>query len=151
MAINPITSQFVPGAILTADQMNRLPRGVLSWTETTAVVNLSTTIATVVTGATFTIPSRRLVLVSGALGLLDNSSGAQSVTTDIWDATSLRYSSISYLPVNSINAPGVARAFDLVAGTYTFRIRATLSTGTNRSNSTATYQSYILAQDLGPI
>jgi hypothetical protein len=150
MAINPITSDFVSGQILNASSMNQLPRGVLSWTETVAQVNLSTSIATVITGATFTIPSRRLVLVSGSLGILDALSAAQVITTDIWDATSVRYSAATYLPVTNINAPPVARAFDLVAGTYTFRLRATLSTGTNRSNSTATYQGFLMAQDLGP-
>lgn len=154
MAINPITSDFVAGAILTAAQQNSLPRGVLSFTELAAntQTNLSTTIATAITGASFTIPSTRQIQITGSLGLLDASSTNQTITQEIWDATSARYSNAIWVPSVTISAPVMTRAFVLTAGTYTFRLRATTSTGTNRTNSggSALYTTFIMATDLGP-
>ena len=127
-----------------------MPWGSLSLDKPTGMVSLSTTIATVVTGTSFTIPTSRRVMVSGCLGILDAGSTTQTVTQSIWDASSERYSTAFITNTTNQNAPMMSCVFDLAAGTYTFRLRATLSTGTNRSNSTSVYTSWLLAQDIGP-
>jgi hypothetical protein len=153
MAINPNTD-FTAGAIFTADQANRFPRGILSFTELGANVQtaLSTTIATAITGASFTIASTRQVLITGALGLLDAQTTSQIITQQIWDASAAVYTNIFINDNQSISAPIMQRAFVLTAGTYTFRLRCTLNTGTNRTNSGGggLVSTYIYATDLGP-
>jgi hypothetical protein len=52
MAINPNT-QFSSGAVFTADQANRFPRGIMGYATSTTSQNLTTT-STISTGMTVT-------------------------------------------------------------------------------------------------
>lgn len=153
MAINPITSQFVAGAILTADQMNRLPRGVVAFNESSTSLFSLTTSETTLCTVTFTIPATRQIQLVGDIPLVDSPSTTQRVTALIYQSSTqiLRHTNSTTTATDAMDF-ALSTAVSLVAGTYTFTLRAATTTGTNRVNAaggTAT-QCRLTAIDLGP-
>jgi hypothetical protein len=153
MAINPITSSFVSGAILTAAQMNQLPRGILAFGASAGTLPaLSTTETTLVT-ISFTIPSARSVQIVGNIPLTDNPSTTQAVANFIYQGTTLiqRMYEATSTALQQTNLMGNNKVVFLSAGTYTFTLRATTSAGTNRVNDSATdLLATLYAFDVGP-
>ena len=75
MAINPNTD-FTAGAILTADQQNRFPRGVMSFAERTTSVTPITTEQVILTLPSFTAVANRYYKASGFLPYVEQTTGA---------------------------------------------------------------------------
>jgi len=154
MAINPITSDFVAGAVLTAAQMNRFPRGVIGFnTAAPALVTLTTANTTFCT-VTFTIPSTRQIQFVGNFPLIDNPAGTQLISADIFQGlTKVANTQLSVGSGESAENVTIIRSYALAAGTYTYTLQASVSTGTNRSNSSAAGGVTLVsltAIDLGP-
>jgi hypothetical protein len=77
MAINPNTN-FTAGAILTADQQNRFPRGVVSFVERTTSVSPISTEQVILTLPSFTAVANRYYRASGFLPYVEQTAGAVS-------------------------------------------------------------------------
>jgi hypothetical protein len=75
MAINPNTD-FTAGAVLTADQMNRLPRGVMSFAERTTNVSPVTAEQVIITLPSFVAVANRYYRVMGFLPYNESTTGA---------------------------------------------------------------------------
>jgi hypothetical protein len=154
MAINPITSDFVSGAILTAAQMNQLPRGVIGFnTATSANVTLTTSNTTFCT-VTFTLATQRQIQFVGNFPLFDLPSTQQNINAEIYQgATRVANTQLSVGTTLTQQNITVIRSYALAAGTYTYTLQANVSTGTNRSNSAAAGNVTLVsltAIDLGP-
>jgi len=151
MAINPITTDFVAGAILTAAQMNQLPRGVIGFNTATAGLTTVTTSAQNFCTVTFTLATTRQIQLIGNFPLFDNASTSQNIIVEILQtATSVMTTQLSVNTTLTQQNMTAIRSSALAAGTYTFNLSARVSTGTNRSNSGAASLVSLQAIDLGP-
>ena len=75
MAINPNTD-FTAGAILTADQQNRFPRGIMSFAEKTTNTSPVTTEQVIVTLPSFTAVANRYYRAQGFFPYIEQTAGA---------------------------------------------------------------------------
>lgn len=153
MAINPITSDFVAGSVLTASQQNRLPRGVLAFNESSASLFTISSAETTVCTVTFTIPSTRQIQIVADIPLFDLPSTTQRVLAMVYQSTTLilRHQSSASTTMDATDF-GISTSVALAAGTYTFTLRASVTTGTNRINAAGGTASLcrLTAIDLGP-
>ena len=154
MAINPITTDFVSGAILTAAQMNQLPRGVIGFnTAASALVNITTSNTTFCT-VTFTLATQRQIQFVGNFPLFDVPSTSQTISVNLLSgATNVGNTQMSMNSAQTQQNMTLIRSYALAAGTYTYNLAAAVSTGTNRSNSAAAGGVTLVsltAIDLGP-
>jgi hypothetical protein len=154
MAINPITTDFVSGSILTSAQMNQLPRGVIGFnTAASANVTLTTSNTTFCT-VTFTLATQRQIQFVGNFPLFDLPSTQQNINAEIYQgATRVANTQLSVGTTLTQQNISVIRSYALAAGTYTYTLQANVSTGTNRSNSAAAGNVTLVsltAIDLGP-
>ena len=148
MAINPNTD-FTAGAILTAAQQNRFPRGVMSYTTHTSNVSF-TGETTIITGNAFTAVANRYYKITYFEPTITNTSAGYAVVKIKNGATVL----------NSCNSPQFnndaagyqsicidVRTFS--AGSVT--LTATLqSTGAGIAKATSTQFGFLLVEDIGP-
>ena len=153
MAINPNTN-FSTGAVLTADQQNRFPRGVMAYTEsTTNVTGISTEVVSI-TGASFTAVANRYYKVTyfepdpnsvtstGYLGMsirLTNISGAQKM---------IAYSNFPAAGTNLM--ANVVWVGTLSAGTTNFVGTMLTNLGTMRLDRNSVGPAFLLVEDIGP-
>ena len=153
MAINPNTD-FSTGAVLTAAQQNRFPRGVMAYTEsTTNVTGISTEVVTI-TGASFTAVANRYYKVTyfepdpnsvtstGYWGLsirLTNISGAQKM---------IGYSNYVAAGTNLLGT--IMWVGTLSAGTTNFVGTALTNNGTMRLDRYSGAPAFLLVEDIGP-
>ena len=153
MAINPNTT-FTAGQILTADQQNRFPRGVIAFNQAPSANVTITTADTTFCTVTFTLATTRLVQFVGNFPLIDNPSGTQIINVELFQS-STRVANTQLSVGTSLTQQNVTlvRSYVLAAGSYTYTLRAKVSTGTNRSNSGAAGDVTLVsltAIDLGP-
>jgi len=137
MAINPNTT-FTAGQILTADQQNRLPRGLLALGKSAGTLVTFGTTAANLCSATFTLATSRQIQFIGSIPLIDLPSTNQRINAILFDGATTVANQFG-LAVTSVDATNVVltRVFELAAGTYTYTLRAATSTGTNRMNDGA--------------
>ena len=154
MAINPNTA-FSSGAVLTAAQQNRFPRGIMAFIESTSFDTYGTTEAVKLTANSFTAEAGRyyrftyfepvIQLPSGTSTYfeqrirLTNTSGAQYAFG--------QQQSQSATQVSNTNI--IQTVAGLSAGTYTFVGTMKSSTGTP-SLFRSGFKAFLLVEDIGP-
>jgi hypothetical protein len=154
MAVNPNTN-FTAGQILTADQTNRFPRGVMGYVISTG--NHSVTTATAdVTGMsiTFTAVANRLYKATFS-GFYSQSDALSRLELYLTDGSNTGQNNIQRTIPNNGGLSSVSHAFIFTAsaGSITRKIRTNVSGGTatifgNPADS-RTY-SFVI-EDLGPV
>ena len=150
MAVNPNTN-FTTGAVYTASQANRFPRGVMGYYVSTANSAITTT-TTDVTGAsiTFTAEANRLYR---ALFCCDFSINTAASITGFYitDSSNTILQSIAEVAnQNGYSQVTLQFLFTASAGSVTRKIRCDTSagSGTIRGTSTGVYMFSI--EDIGP-
>jgi hypothetical protein len=154
MAINPNTD-FTTGAVYTADQANRFPRGVMAYNEVTADDLTITTEEVQITGSSFTAVANRYYRVT-----YYEPNVASSTATGFAIAR-LRLTNISgaikQVCVVQLPTSNVSNAFfnlqfvgTLSAGTTNFVATAQSGTGTAINDRAATSPAFLLVEDIGP-
>ena len=152
MAINPNTD-FTAGAILTADQQNRFPRGILSFVEKTTATSGVTAETVIVTLPAFTAVANRYYRVTAALGNI-LSSGDTGYSVRLREGTT---TAGTLLQVNDIQvlATATAQQCTLIwTGTLTAGSQQMVITGesTLAANffASATQPLQFFIEDIGP-
>jgi hypothetical protein len=154
MAINPNTD-FSSGAVLTAAQQNRFPRGVMGAVYRTAGdYTMSTTVGDV-TGMsiTFTAVASRTYKASWTI------SGYKS-TTNGWAAVYLTnsantifgsvYNTALISGVGYFNLSGFTYFTNLTAGSQTLKLRAQIENAAGLINASGTNPAVFMVEDCGP-
>lgn len=152
MAINPNTD-FSSGAVLTAAQQNRFPRGVMAYSTKTTDYAATTTMADIGLSATFTAVANRYYKYTFAVYATD-SSAASFIYTTITDSSNVvkgdnytvslgagRYLGYTFSYVSTESAGSVTRKVRANVGAGT----ATLYAGSGHANYI-----YLLVEDIGP-
>jgi hypothetical protein len=146
MAINPNTD-FTAGAILTADQQNRFPRGIMARDTKATNTGLTTTIGDVGLSVTFTAVANRFyryTFYSNAA----NATSSGTLECYITDSANNNIESLNlYLVAGSnysyIHLPAVRTES---AGSTTRKVRAKVGAGTGTMYSTM----FFVVEDIGP-
>jgi hypothetical protein len=152
MAINPNTD-FVAAAVLTADQMNRLPRGIMALSTLTSngsILNGETTR----TSVTFTAVANRYYRVSWYEPDLNNANAAtntfylrlDNATTGTIIGTSIIY---TLATASDNNLTSIVTTFSAGSRTIFARYFENAGTATN-ANASATKPAYLMVEDIGP-
>ena len=148
MAINPNTN-FTAGAVFTAAQANRFPRGVMA----RSVLTSNTTFTTVTdTGlsCTFTADSSRLYKIS--YSAFASSSGIGLIFTYITDSSNtiikemLVSAAVANAQTNHTNYTTVSG----ISGSVTYKIRALNQTGSGTFYGVSPANAIMLVEDIGP-
>jgi len=149
MAINPNTD-FTAGAVLTAAQQNRFPRGVMAYTTSTTTSGSITTEAVQITGSSFTAVANRYYKVTYF------ESGLTGTNTDANARLRLTNISGTVLALQAVAVPSTGGGFVHLAyvGTFTAgttNVVATISgSAAVVANRSATRPSFLLVEDIGP-
>jgi hypothetical protein len=151
MAINPNTN-FTAGAILTADQQNRFPRGIVALSLITSNANILNA-ETTFTSVSFTAVADRYYRISWFSGQIQNASSSvnnfylrETTATGTVIQQGLQFLSsgeghlfqLSVVKTFSAGAQSIFARFDQNAGS------ATVMT------SSATRPSFLMVEDIGP-
>jgi hypothetical protein len=154
MAINPNTD-FVAGAILTADQQNRFPRGVMALATTTNTNQTGVTTVVDITGmtVTFTAVANRNYKFTYHIYAIPTVTNA-CFTVGLKQGATLKQTSI----VNGGVAAVGATVNGLFVGTFTAGSTTLKLTGERTSGSTGTFTffsdptlpHFLLVEDIGP-
>jgi hypothetical protein len=151
MAINPNTN-FTAGAILTADQQNRFPRGIMALSLITANANIGNAESTF-TSVTFTAEADRYYKITWFSGQIQNASGSvnnfylrEATATGTVIQQALQFLSaaeghifeMSVVKTFAAGSRSVFARFDQNAGSSTVM------------TSGATRPSYLMVEDVGP-
>jgi len=155
MAINPNTD-FSSGAVLTAAQQNRFPRGVMAYVQTTTTdatisaeeIQLTTSSFTAVANRYYRItyyePQIALPATSGAFMVgrikLTNLAGTQYTTAIAQNQAAL---ATNYTMITSVVTTFSAGSVVIVASLQ-------MSAGTGSATRSATQLAYLLVEDIGP-
>jgi len=158
MAINPNTD-FSSGAVLTAAQQNRFPRGVMALATSTTnyTVTTSTAIATGMT-VTFTAVANRYYKVTYYEPTITTPSttlGYVASTIRLTNAAGTQYQiQYSQTPTATSYTPGNNNFFvgTFSAGSITLVgcLVANTTTGTPTAGRASTSPAYLLVEDIGP-
>ena len=149
MAINPNTD-FSSGAVLTAAQQNRFPRGIMAYTTKTSTFSMTTTMADVGVSATFTAVANRYYKYTFFVYAHD--ADANSLTVQVTDT-----SNVSKYQIR-VDSDGPAQFGNIIltyistesAGSVTRKVRANTSGGGGNLYADATNVMYLLVEDIGP-
>jgi hypothetical protein len=149
MAINP-NVDFVSGAILTAAQQNRFPRGIMAYNTKTSNFTMTTSITDVGVSTTFTAVANRYYKYTFFCNSHD--ADANSLTVEVTDSSNvLKYSiridsdgptQFGFIMLTYISTES--------AGSVTRKVRAKTSTGGGIMYADATNVMYLLVEDIGP-
>lgn len=155
MAINPNTD-FTVGAVLTAAQQNRFPRGVMAFTSSTTTPTAFATETVTVTGASFTAVANRYYRVTyfePSITIATTASYFQAKIR-LTDISGTIYASAD-TAVGTVN-PGymsLSIVTTLTAGSKNF-VATGLSGSANNITCTrggaSTRTAYLLVEDIGP-
>ena len=152
MAINPNTD-FSSGAVLTAAQQNRFPRGVMGTAARTAGNLTATTTVSDLTGMsiTFTAVANRLYRASWGANAVKETTGGYTQLTFADSANTVYGYSIVYVVAGGyINLSGVSLISGLTAGSKTFKLRAIAENNTSTILASATAPLQFIIEDIGP-
>lgn len=147
MAINPNTD-FSSGAVLTAAQQNRFPRGVMSYTQNVTTNATVTTEATQITATVFTAVANRYYKVTYFEP--DCFGGTGYFTFKIKNgATTLQtFYQVSGAGIDR-HANGVYIG-TFTAGSVTLTATAAQTAGTGTLSRGTTFFAFLLVEDIGP-
>jgi len=155
MAINPNTN-FTAGAILTADQQNRFPRGVMTFGERTANTGvISAGVETVsITAISFTAVANRYYRITYYDGQFIFGAGHTFTDAVIRQGTGTAGTLIA---IGAAGGTATVRGYANVSTTRTFSagtvdIVATLKPngGTVNASAGANFPAFLLVEDIGP-
>lgn len=149
MAINP-NVDFTVGAVLTAAQQNRFPRGVMSFTTATASdLTITTTEEVQITGGTFTAVANRYYRVTYyEPNLLQ--SGVHTMRIRLTNlAGTVQNQGLTSTSAGAEQGLCVAIT-TLPAGSQNFVATLQASTGTLNAVRTSTQYAFLLVEDIGP-
>jgi len=155
MAINPNTD-FSAGAVLTAEQMNRLPRGVMSYTSTTTSDATITAEEIQITGGSFTAVANRYYRITYYEPQL-----AVPATAGAYITIRLRLTNLSGTvyqtgvfqtgPANVVNSTSTIHSVNTFsAGSVTLVASLQCNTGTGSATRSSTQPAFLLVEDIGP-
>ena len=151
MAINP-NVDFVSGAILTAAQQNRFPRGVMAVGNKTVVQNGITTETEIVSSGSFTAVANRYYRIT-----FTSYNNYKGTTGDVvWRIRETDTSGAQIAQTNR-NVTGATQCGATVIGVTTFTAGTKtvigsilVSTGNLASEPSATQPAQIIVEDIGP-
>ena len=151
MAINPNTD-FSSGAVLTAAQQNRFPRGVMALaTSSTSYVLTTTLTATTGMSVTFTAVANRYYRITYHEPQLFSNGAATNITMTIANATTALQQSVTTGNVTYGQQGTAITVETFTAGSITINARLTNTGGTNASAGRgATYPAILVVEDIGP-
>ena len=150
MAINPNTD-FSSGAVLTAAQQNRFPRGVMAFNTATATDASITAEEVQITGSSFTAVAGRYYKVTYFEPNLIGGTG--------YFAFRIRQTNLAGTTLNTsynVAGAGIDRQMTLIwvgtfsAGTVNVVATAGQSAGTGSLVRSSTVVAYLLVEDIGP-
>jgi hypothetical protein len=151
MAINPNTD-FTTGAVLTAAQQNRFPRGVMALSNLTANLSYLNS-ETTRTSVTFTAEANRYYRISFFEPDLTNANASVNTFVFRLDTTggTVLGTAIQYYNANNNAQLNMSVVTTLSAGSRTIFARGSTNAGTaTTGNASATKPAYLLVEDLGP-
>jgi hypothetical protein len=152
MAINPNTD-FTAGQVLTADQQNRFPRGVMGYASNNSLGQNVTTIADI-TGlsVTFTAVTNRLYRVEG-ICIFDSTIAGDAVALIIRDGSNtIQNLAITTLEIATQDYTSYVSTVITGSGSTTMKLAAQrqLGTGTITALAGGVFPAHILVTDIGP-
>jgi hypothetical protein len=150
MAINPNTD-FTTGAVYTADQANRFPRGVMALTtSTTTPAAITNTLSTMLTASTFTAVANRYYKITYYEPIITHASGALTfVQGQLKNGGTTLAFGTGYMETNRCEVL-VCAVTTFAAGSVTLTAEMSTNTGTATANRSATGPAFILVEDIGP-
>ena len=155
MAINPNTT-FTAGAILTAAQQNRFPRGIMGGVSRTAGNTTITTSVADITGmtVTFTAEASRVYKASWLIaGVKDTSTGfLAAFLTNSANTVQASVYNTAVIVVGSgyANLSGVAFLTTLTAGSQTLKLRCQAENNAGTILASGTNPCVLIIEDCGP-
>lgn len=147
MAINPNTD-FSSGAVLTAAQQNRFPRGVMSYVQNTTTNSSVTTEATQITASTFTAVANRYYKITYFEPDCVQGTGYFTFRIKNGGTTLQTFYQLSGTSVDR-HANGVYVG-TFSAGSVTITATAQQSAGTGTLGRGTTTIAFLLIEDIGP-
>ena len=149
MAITPNTT-FVAGNVLTADQMNRLPWGVVGAASKTADQTGITAVADVSgLSVTFTANSTRIYRTT-VYSLVQQVTAAASTWLRLTDGSGVQKSQWLQTSVaNAYYGASISLYETNLSGSVTRKVRAEASAGSVSIIAAATYPAIIIVEDVG--
>lgn len=149
MAINPNTA-FTAGAIFTADQANRFPRGVMAYTTRTTGFTATTTVQDLGVAVTWTAAASRSYKLSfHCIAQKETSAGTTSVTlTD--NSNNQVQAAIGYNLAGTQLPLGGFVVVSPAGGSVTYKLRCSSSSNTSTIQGASTNPIVLICEDLGP-
>jgi hypothetical protein len=143
---------FTSGQILTAAQMNNLPRGVMAFVNRTTSVSALTTTTADITGmsVTFTAESTRLYKFTWSLrGTKATAAGYTDI--NLTDSSNVVKASITQYSVtgNFWNCSGAVTLTGLT-GSVTYKLRGAAENNTSQPDAQAAAPITLIVEDVGP-
>ncbi len=151
MAINPNTD-FSAGAVLTASQQNRFPRGVMMYK--TATANDSFTVEEVeITGDVFTAVANRYYRITYFEPNLNNASDSNTAMrvrlTNISGA--IQGATYAFTRAGTFSSTGLLIAYaTFTAGSTTLVATLQSTVGTTTATRDTTFKAFLSVEDVGP-
>lgn len=154
MAINPNT-QFSSGAVYTADQANRFPRGVMALTYGTASDGTITAEEVQITGGSFTAVSTRFYRVTYFEPYLSSTANCvftmrirlTNLAGGIWQSNNV----INTVGNVFFGTSGISQALvSGISGTQNFVGTLACSAGTGNASRSGTQYGFLTVEDIGP-
>ncbi len=152
MAISP-NDNFTAGQILTAQECNNWPRGVMAYNEVTATDNTITAEEVQITGSSFTAVANRYYRVTYFEPTLIGSAGGtfqQRIRLTNLAGTLQQVSNVTMVVIGNAGAGICSTVVTLTAGTQNFVGTLQASAGTGTSSRSATGKAWLLVEDIGP-
>jgi len=146
MAISP-NDDFTAGQVLTAQECNNWPRGVMSYVEHTANVGF-TTETTILTATSFTAVASRYYRITFFEPSLANTAIGTSTLKIKNGATILQQGIIANVAATTGYAGTISVVETFTAGSVTITATAQ-SSATGSAQASATSPGYILIEDIG--
>ena len=150
MAINPNTT-FTAGAVYTADQSNRFPRGVMSFTTSVTTDSTITSEEVQITGASFTAVANRYYKITyfePGMSATNTGGNARIRLTNISGAIQqLQGFAVLSAGGGSVHMSAVTT---LTAGTTNFVATLSSDAGTITASRSASRYAFLLVEDIGP-
>ena len=156
MAINPNTD-FTAGAILTADQQNRFPRGIVAYAQSTSASSAITVETVTLTSSSFTAVANRYYKITYFEPIIQSSVTPPSYFTAAIRLTNISGARLQYTELEPTISTGGDGQLMMLQAIVTFSAGATTVCGTLRAQSNsivafgnADVRRFIMVEDIGP-
>ncbi len=154
MTITP-NSTFTAGAVLTANQQNNFPRGVMAYASSTASPNITTTETVILQTGTFTAVANRNYRITYYEPAVQVSAGAGNYVTNRIRISNASGTQLAGGQLQSSGATQTASALHIVCVT-TFSAGTVFVVGTTQGNTGTTNlfrsagsAAYLIVEDIG--